>query len=129
MKEIFVFGSNLSGIHGAGAAKRAYMYHAAVWGQGEGLHGDSYALPTKGHNITFMPIGEVVQYVEKFLRFAAHCTECRFKVTRVGCGLAGFKDEEIAPLFRDAPANCTFDSAWLPHFQVLGVEKEFWGTF
>lgn len=126
MKEIFVFGSNLSGIHGAGSAKQAYMYHGAIRGQGEGLQGDSYALPTKGYNITFMSKVRVAYYVHRFLEFARAHPELQFKVTCVGCGLAGFTDKEIAPLFEGAPENCMFDTAWEPW---LGETVHYWGTF
>lgn len=126
MKEIFVFGSNLSGYHGAGSAKQAYMYHGAIWNDGEGLQGDSYALPTKGYNITFMPLANVRKYVNRFLVFAKNNPELQFKVTRIGCGLAGFKDEDIAPLFNEAPDNCSFDDEWYLHM-VDG--KNYWGTF
>lgn len=126
MKEIFVFGSNLSGIHGAGSAKQAYMYHGAVRGQGEGLQGDSYALPTKGYNITFMPIGDVAQYVEKFLRFASARPELQFKVTRVGCGLAKLDDGTMSSLFKNAPDNCYFDEKW---HSYLGDSHNYWGTY
>ena len=125
MKEIFVFGSNLSGIHGAGAARIAREHHGAIWGQGEGLQGDSYALPTKGLNITFMPYNQVKKHVHTFLKFAADHPELEFKVTRIGCGLAGFKDENIAPLFNEAPNNCSFDDEWYLHM-VDG--KNYWGT-
>lgn len=126
MKEIFVFGSNLSGYHGAGAAKRAYMYHGAIWNAGEGLMGDSYALPTKGYNITFMPLPNVKKYVQRFREYAQEHPELQFKVTRIACGLAGFKDEEIAPMFAGAPENCMFDTAWEPY---LGETVHYWGTY
>lgn len=101
-KEIFVFGSNLSGIHGAGAAKYARLHHGAVMGQGIGLQGSSYALPTKGVNISFMPLTDIGRHVAAFISFAKIRPDLTFRVTRVGCGLAGFKDTEIAPLFRAA---------------------------
>lgn len=123
---IFVFGSNLSGIHGAGAARTARDKHGAIWGVGEGLMGESYALPTKGYGITFIPLQVVKQHVQLFLTFAAGRPDLEFKVTRVGCFLAGFTDKEIAPLFKDAPANCFFDLKWHPY---LGDSKNYWGTF
>ena len=101
-QEILVFGSNLSGIHGAGAARYARMNHGAIMGQGIGLQGSSYALPTKGVNISFMPLEEISRHVDEFIEFAKSRSDLTFRVTRVGCGLAGFKDEQIAPLFRDA---------------------------
>ena len=95
--EIFVFGSNLAGAHGGGAARLAYRRFGAVWGNGVGLQGQSYAIPTmQGGVETIKP------YVDEFIRFARERGELTFLVTRIGCGIAGFRDEEIAPLFRDA---------------------------
>lgn len=102
MQEIFVFGSNLSGIHGAGAARYARENHGAIMGQGMGLQGSSYALPTKGVNISFMPLADIGWHVAAFISFAKIRPDLTFRVTRVACGLAGFKDEQIAPLFKDA---------------------------
>lgn len=97
INEIFVFGSNLDGMHGGGAARVACKHFGAVWGQGTGLQGQSYAIPTmQGGPETIEP------YVEEFIRFAKGHRELDFLVTRIGCGIAGFKDEEIAPLFSDA---------------------------
>jgi hypothetical protein len=126
MREIFCFGSNLSGIHGAGAARYALDNHGAIWGQGEGLQGDSYALPTKGFNITFISLKDVKYYVDQFIRCAEMHPELKFKVTRVGCFLAGFTDVDIAPLFENAPRNCFFDTKWEPY---LGDRFYYWGTF
>lgn len=95
--EIFVFGSNLAGAHAGGAARLAYDRFGAVWGKGVGLHGKTYAIPTMQGGIeTIKP------YVTGFIRFATEHTELTFLVTRIGCGIAGFKDEEIAPLFKEA---------------------------
>lgn len=95
--EIFVFGSNLDGLHGGGAAKAAHMNFGAIWGQGVGLQGQSYAIPTmQGGVETIKP------YVDEFIRFAEEHPELTFYVTRIGCGIAGFSDAEIAPLFIDA---------------------------
>ena len=97
INEIFVFGSNLDGMHGGGAARVACKHFGAVWGQGTGLQGQSYAIPTmQGGPKTIEP------YVEEFISFAKEHRELDFLVTRIGCGIAGFKDEEIAPLFSDA---------------------------
>lgn len=101
-QEIMVFGSNLSGIHGAGAAKYARLHHGAIMGQGMGLQGTSYALPTKGVNISFMPLTDIGRHVAAFISFAKIRPDLTFRVTRVGCGLAGFKDTDIAPLFKEA---------------------------
>lgn len=95
--EVFVFGSNLSGHHGGGAARAALNKFGAVWGQGVGLQGQSYAIPTmQGGVETIMP------YVDQFIAFAKEHSELFFYVTRIGCGIAGFQDEEIAPLFKKA---------------------------
>lgn len=92
--EVFVFGSNLAGMHGGGAAATAHRCFGAVWGKGVGLYGQSYAIPTmQGGVETIKP------YVDDFIAFAQEHSELRFLVTRVGCGIAGFKDEDIAPLF------------------------------
>lgn len=121
---IFVFGSNLSGIHGAGAARFARIHMGAQMGKGEGLTGQSYALPTKGYNITFMPLEEVKTHVENFLKFALINPDLTFQVTQIGCGLAGFKAAEMAPLFDRAPSNCLFDHAWVPY---LSAHHQYWG--
>ena len=95
--EIFVFGSNLGGYHGGGAARAAMKWFGAVWGQGVGLQGQSYAIPTmQGGVETIKP------YVDQFVEFAREHSEYKFLVTRIGCGIAGFTDEQIAPLFRAA---------------------------
>ena len=95
--EIFVFGSNLAGVHGGGAARFAYERFGAVWGEGVGFHGQTYAIPTmQGGVETIKP------YVDQFIDFAREHTELFFYVTRIGCGIAGFKDSDIAPLFKDA---------------------------
>ena len=92
--EIFVFGSNLQGWHGGGAAAAAHMWFGAIWGCGVGIHGQSYAIPTmQGGLETIKP------YVDDFMEFANQHPELTFLVTRIGCGIAGFKDVEIAPLF------------------------------
>ncbi len=95
--DIFVFGSNLAGHHGGGAARIAMQKFGAKWGNGVGLQGQSYAIPTmQGGVETIKP------YVDEFIEFASNCDQNTFYVTRIGCGIAGFKDEEIAPLFKDA---------------------------
>ena len=95
--EIFVFGSNLQGMHGGGAARIAYEEFGAIWGQGVGLQGQSYGIPTMHGGIDV-----IKPYVDKFIDFAKSHPELKFLVTRIGCGIAGFRDEEIAPLFKDA---------------------------
>ena len=95
--EIFVFGSNLRGMHGGGAARVAVTKFGAIMGQGVGLQGQSYAIPTmQGGVDTIKP------YVDEFIDFAKKNPELKFLVTRIGCGIAGFEDFEIAPLFKEA---------------------------
>ena len=95
--EIFVFGSNLAGMHGGGAAWIAYERFGAIMGQGVGLQGQSYAIPTmQGGVETIKP------YVDEFIEFASKHPEYKFLVTKIGCGIAGFRVEEIAPLFAEA---------------------------
>lgn len=109
---IFVFGSNRAGIHGAGAARYAYNYQGAEWEVGEGLAGDSYALPTKGYRLETLPLDEIKAHVDKFLAFANLRPDLTFFVTRIGCGLAGYQDSEIAPMFAGAPSNCELPDKW-----------------
>ena len=107
--EIFVFGSNLKGMHGGGAAYIAYRKFGAIMGQGVGLQGQSYAIPTmQGGVETIRP------YVDEFIQFAKEHQELTFLVTRIGCGIAGFTDEEIAPLFEKAHdvENIVLPSNW-----------------
>ena len=95
--EIFVFGSNLAGMHGGGAARVAFRYFGAEWGKGVGLYGRTYAIPRmQGGVNTIKP------YVDDFIVFAKNHPELTFLVTRIGCGIAGFRDKDIAPLFADA---------------------------
>jgi hypothetical protein len=123
---IFVFGSNRSGIHGAGAAYTARLNYGAVMGVGEGLTGRSYALPTVGYRITLIELDAVQTHVLNFIEFARSRPDLTFQVTKVGCGLGGFRNHEIAPMFDMAPENCWFDSAWK---NFLPEGTKFWGTF
>lgn len=95
--EIFVFGSNLQGMHGGGAARAAVDKFGAIWGQGVGLQGQCYAIPTMHGGVDV-----IKPYVDQFIVFAKEHTELFFYVTRIGCGIAGFKDSDMAPLFKDA---------------------------
>lgn len=95
--EIFVFGSNLEGRHAGGAARIALNKFGAIWGVGVGKQGNSYAIPTmQGGVETIRP------YVDQFIDYATHRPDLTFYVTRIGCGIAGFTDSEIAPLFAQA---------------------------
>ncbi len=95
--EVFVFGSNLQGLHAGGAARVAYQKFGAVMGQGVGMQGQSYAIPTMHGGIK-----DIKPYVDDFIELAREWDQTTFYVTRIGCGIAGFKDEDIAPLFDEA---------------------------
>jgi hypothetical protein len=125
-KKVFVFGSNEAGIHGAGAAKAALQLHGAIFGKSYGHYGNSFAIPTKSELIETMNIERVRDYVTGFIAYARGHRHLTFIVTRIGCGRAGFKDREIAPMFFDAPKNCQFDKTWEP---FLGDSVEYWGRF
>lgn len=109
---IFVFGSNRLGIHKRGAAKYALDKLGAVLGEGEGITGKCYALPTKSTPQKSLTLTEVREHVAKFLAYAKDHPNTRFFVSRVGCGLAGFKDEDIAPMFMGSPENCDLPPDW-----------------
>lgn len=106
-------GTNLRGAHGKGAALHGRRKHGAVLGQGEGLQGRSYGIPTKGMKLEILSPAEIQKHVKKFLYFAAANMHLDFFVTRIGCGLAGFTDEEIAPFFVNAPMNCQLPEEWI----------------
>lgn len=115
--EIFVFGSNLAGHHAGGAARTAKRLFGAIEGQGVGLQGQSYAIPTmQGGVETIKP------YVDEFIRLAREWDQTTFYVTRIGCGIAGFTDAEIAPLFADA---LNLYNVRLPESFVRELEKTF----
>ena len=110
--EIFVFGSNLAGLHAGGAARQAVNRFGAKWGQGVGLQGNSYAIPTmQGGVETIKP------YVDEFISFAQSRPDLKFYVTQIGCGIAGFRVDEIAPLFAQAlnVENIILPKSFCPH--------------
>lgn len=98
--EVFVFGSNLAGRHGKGAAKMA-MSFGAKYGKGIGLQGNTYAIPTKDERLNILQIEEIKKHVDNFISYAKNSMNIFF-VTEIGCGLAGYKPQDIAPLFRNA---------------------------
>lgn len=104
-KRIFVFGSNLAGRHGAGSALEAYRHHGAARGVGCGPTGNSYAIPTKDQKLQTLPLSQIALWIEKFLTYAETHKELQFDVVEVGCGLAGYTPQQIAPFFRGAPTN------------------------
>ena len=114
--EIFVFGSNLEGLHGGGAAYLAYRKWGAIWGQGVGLQGQTYGIPTMhGGPDAIRP------YVDEFIKLAQVHPELKFLVTEIGCGIAGFTPEEIAPLFTEA---IPIENIYLPERVWHILEKE-----
>lgn len=106
MIQCFVYGSNLSGVHGAGSARAAWESHGAIWGNGVGYSGNSYGIPTKDRNIEPMTIAEIKPYIDDFVKFATKHPGTEFNIVAIGCGLAGFTPEQIAPMFREVPENC-----------------------
>ncbi|SEB96685.1 hypothetical protein SAMN04489806_2251 [Paramicrobacterium humi] len=109
--EVFVFGANATGAHGAGAARTAYEKFGAVWGQGNGLQGQSYGIDTmSGREV-------MAREVDVFLDFARQHPELTFLVTPIGCGIAGYTPAEVAPLFGDVPENVVLPEQFT---EVLG---------
>lgn len=109
---IFVFGSNLAGRHGKGSALLARQRYGAVYGIGVGRTGNAYAIPTKDENIKTLPIHRIKYYVDQFIDYANQHPELTFEVVKVGCGLAGYNEDEIKPLFKGCPDNCHLPDGW-----------------
>ena len=109
--EVFVFGSNLSGIHGAGAAKQAIMY-GATFGVGVGFMGNTYAIPTKDFKVDTLPLTNIAFFVKLFVQASLNTPHIQYFITAVGCGLAGYKHSDIAPMFADCEDNCSFPDSW-----------------
>lgn len=114
--KVFVFGSNLSGSHNGGAARLTYEKFGAIWGKGVGLQGKSYAIPTMQGSIE-----AVKPYVDEFIIFAKQHRDLYFYVTQIGCGIAGFNKEQIAPLFCEATEE---KNICLPRSFVDIIKKE-----
>ncbi len=119
--EVFVFGSNEAGIHGAGAARAALKF-GAQWGYGVGLYGSTYALPTKDTDLEVLSLRSIKKYVDEFKKFATDNKELTFLVTKIGTGYSGYSCEDIAPMFSECSENCILpiefqnildDIAWL----------------
>ncbi len=105
MVPCFVFGSNLAGRHGKGAALWALKNRGAKYGIGEGYCGNSYAIPTKDAKIQTLHLDEIARHVAWFKDFARANPDMQFELTPIGCGLAGYRHDQIAPMFADAPEN------------------------
>lgn len=131
---IFVFGSNEGGWHGAGAAKFALDFKGAKLRQAYGLQGQAFAIPTKDESIrNTLSLPKINRYVEQFMAFAEQTKEThQFQVTRIGCGLAGLKDADIAPMFHyigeQLVDNVWFDEAWEPYLTPANGMFQYWGT-
>lgn len=109
----FVFGSNLAGIHGKGSALAAVQKHGALRGCGAGPQGSAWGIPTKKHwKSSAMSLEEISPYVWALVEYAKQHPDTLFDVVRVGCGLAGYTDEEMAPLFNGAPSNVLLPERW-----------------
>jgi hypothetical protein len=114
--QVFTFASNEAGIHGKGAAKTAMAKYGAQYGKSYGHYGQSFAIPTKDEFITGgLTLGQLECYIAGFKAYAYSKRKLQFIVTRIGCGLAGFTDDQIAPLFKGSPKNCIFDARWYPY--------------
>lgn len=105
MTEIFVFGSNLAGRHGAGSAKEAVRNWGASYGQAVGRQGNAWAIPTKDFKLRVLPIERIRYFVDLFNAYAHMHPELSFRCVAIGCGLAGYEPKDIAPLFARSPAN------------------------
>jgi hypothetical protein len=113
---LFIFGSNEKGIHGAGAARYALLKYSAIYGQGFGLQGQSFAIPTRDSKIKTLPLNIIEVYVEEFINWSLNNKEYCFYITPIGTGFAGYAHEQIAPMFKG------IKNAWLPEVwrQYLG---------
>ena len=118
---IFVFGSNLAGRHGKGSAKVAYEKFGAIYSQGEGRQGQSYAIATKDGRKGTPPLADpaatlsldkIKKGVDTFIQYAKSHPDDKFFIVRLGCDLAAWKDSDIGPMFTDAPSNCSLPENW-----------------
>lgn len=125
MRWIFVFGSNEQGIHGAGAAKYAFEEHGAIRGQGKGLQGNSYAIPTKRTPWEPLSLTEIEPHVSEFLQFARDNPELQFNVAAIGTGHGGHTIQGIAPMFKDA---LELPNVHLPNNFQMYLEKPWPGV-
>lgn len=115
MRQIFVFGSNEAGRHGRGSALEAVRNHGAIYGVGEGIQGNAYGIPTKDTQLRILPLNKINEAVKRFILFAIDNQNCEFNVVAIGCGLAGYKPNQIAPMFHPAL-----------HLRNVRLPREFW---
>lgn len=121
---IFVFGSNLAGRHGRGAAKTARERYGAEYGVGHGPTGRAYAIPTKSVTLKPLQLHHIGEYVHRFIDYAVAHPELTFYVTAIGTGLAGYRQQDIAPFFRTAPRNCILPNGWRYRPRVLNRHRD-----
>lgn len=114
MNIVFVFGSNLAGRHGAGAAKYAVEHYGAEYGIGFGRTGNAYAIPTKDSNLRTLSLDTIEHYIKNFVQYAHTCGDTKFLLTPIGCGLAGYRRDQIRPLIEkyDPPDNVILTKEW-----------------
>lgn len=118
-ERVFVFGSNLAGRHGKGAALWARQHRGAIYGRGIGRQGNSYAIPTKDGKLEILPLDMIEHHVRNFLLYANERPDVRFQLTPIGCGLAGYRHGQIAPMFANAPPNVDLP----PEFLALRTKE------
>lgn len=117
--EVFVFGSNMAGIHGAGAAKDAVKFFGAKFGVAEGYEGRSYAIPTKDSNLKPLSLATINYSVQRFISYTLTTPELIYRVTPIGCGLAGYTPAQIAPMFRRLLAHRIKNVILPPEFNKI----------
>lgn len=111
---VFVFGSNLAGTHAGGAAKTALLHFGAIKGVGRGWSGQSYAIPTMNEHLQQMPLSQIQHYIEDFKIYTKNHPKIKYFITSLGCGVAGYKVEEIAPMFKGISKNVIFPASFRP---------------
>jgi hypothetical protein len=109
---IYVFETDVAGHHSRGSALVAVREHGAIRGNGIGMQGTSYAIPTADDALRPLSVEKITRHVNVFLKFARLNPDMKFRVSQVGCGLGGRTDEQMAPLFKDAPDNCILPVGW-----------------
>lgn len=123
MADIFVFGSNLAGRHGAGSAKEARQSWGAIQGQGVGPQGNAYAIPTKNEYLRKLSLPKIKEYVDDFLQYARNHPVDDFYVVNIGCGLAGYQVFQIAPMFGKAPFNVKLTKGFEEYLNRIGIKR------
>lgn len=113
LSTVFVFGSNLAGRHGAGSALRAKQFYGAKVGVGEGRTGQAYGIPTKDEHLNVLPLEAIQSSVDRFKAYARANQDLTFEIVPIGCGFAGYRPSQIAPMFKDCPDNCMLPPLFL----------------